>query len=85
MTTRSDFPDWPRAVLCIAFLSLFIVSLDLAVEVLVNPSGASVLDRLVYRFGLMFTVSFVILVVVLRMFEKQLFGIPKKPTQSEEQ
>ena len=85
MIARSDFPEWPRAILCILVLSLTIVSIDLFVEILLNPSSAYVTDRLLYRFGLMFLACVITFVLVFRMFEKQLFGIPTKPKQSDEE
>ncbi len=84
MTTRSDLPDWTKGILCIAVLSLVIVSIDLAVEVIINPSGLAVLDRLLYRFSLMFLISFVAFIVIFRIMERQLFGVPKESIQSKE-
>ena len=83
MLTRSDFPDWPTAILYITVLSFFIVLVDLLVEISLNPSSTSFLDRLLFRFGLMFTVSFFVLILAFRMFERQLFGVPQKHNESE--
>ena len=77
MNSDRKFLDWPQGILCILVLSLVIVSLDLAVEVLINPSAASIMDRLLSRFGLMFLVSFVTFIVVFHILRTRILVIPE--------
>ncbi len=78
MSRDSRYLNWPQGILCILFLSLVIVSLDLAVEVLLNPSATSIIDRLIYRFGLMFIVSFVTFIVAFHVLRTRIFVMSEK-------
>ena len=82
MNDDKTFLEWPKGILCILILSLVIVSLDLLVEVLINPISTGILDKLIYRFGLMFAVSFVTFIIVYYIFKTRVFVIPTESMSS---
>lgn len=78
MDENVSFLDWSKGILCILVLSIVIVSLDLLVEVIISPSTASIVDRLLYRFGLMFMVSFVTFLIVFHILRTRVFVMPER-------